>query len=420
MPRYEPSEVVEAEGHLVDSHLLNAIFDKVIERRARFDVLRFDIGRNNDEYSHLKLKVTAPDEDVLAELLEDLVPLGCHPTPERDAAVRLSDRAGCVPDDFYSTTNHRTCVRHGGQWLEVEDQRMDAVIVIERGRAACRKLRDVAAGDGIVCGVGGIRVSPEFRERDRLGFAFMMNDVSTERRVEVSVARVLAMMQDVKREGGRIAFVAGPVVVHSGGVGYFCDLIRRGFVDVLLAGNALAVHDAEHALFGTSLGIDLDAGTAVEEGHRNHMRAINTINRAGGLQAAVAGGSLRSGILYEAIRHGVDVVLAGSIRDDGPLRDTIMDLVVAQDRYAAALRGVSMVVMLSTMLHSIGVGNMLPSHVRVVCVDINPAVVTKLADRGSSQTAGIVTDVGLFLHQLAVQAAASGASPAALADGAGR
>ena len=397
------SEIVEAEGHLVDSQLLNAIFDKVIERRARFDVLRFDLGRTNEEISHLRLKVTAPDEALLATLLEDLMPLGCHPTPERDAAVRPAETAGCVPDDFYSTTNHRTYVRHRGEWLEVERQRMDAVIVIEGSRAVCRKLRDVAAGDVVVCGVDGIRVSPEFRERDRLGFAFMVNDVSTERRVEVSVAKVLAMMREVKRNGERIAFVAGPVVVHSGGVGYFCDLIRRGFVDVLLAGNALAVHDVEHALFGTSLGIDLDAGTAVEEGHRNHMRAINAVNRAGGLRAAIEQGLLRSGIMYEAIRHDVDYVLAGSIRDDGPLRDTMMDLIAAQDRYAEALRDVSMVVMLSTMLHSIGVGNMLPSSVRVVCVDINPAVVTKLADRGSSQTAGIVTDVGLFLHQLTAQ-----------------
>ena len=403
------SEIVEAEGHLVDSQLLNAIFDKVIERRARFDVLRFDLGRTNEEISHLRLKVTAPDEALLATLLEDLMPLGCHPTPERDAAVRPAELAGCVPDDFYSTTNHRTYVRYRGEWLEVERQRMDAVIVIDGPRAVCRKLRDVAAGDAVVCGVDGIRVSPEFRERDRLGFAFMVNDVSTERRVEVSVAKVLAMMHDVKRAGGRIAFVAGPVVVHSGGVAYFSDLIRRGFVDVLLAGNALAVHDVEHALFGTSLGIDLDAGTAVEEGHRNHMRAINAVNRAGGLRAAVEQGLLRSGIMYEAIRHGVDYVLAGSIRDDGPLRDTIMDLVAAQDRYAESLRDVSMVVMLSTMLHSIGVGNMLPSNVRVVCVDINPAVVTKLADRGSSQTAGIVTDVGLFLHQLTAQLGAGSA-----------
>ena len=400
------SEIVEAEGHLVDSQLLNLIFDKVIERRSRFEVLQFDIGRTNDEFSRLELKVTAPDAAVLRLLLEDLMPLGCHPRPLRDAVLRPAEADGVVPDDFYSTTNHRTLVRHGGRWEAVADQRMDAVVVVGGGRARCRKLRDVRHGERVVCGVAGIRVSPEFRERDRLGFAFMTNDVSTERRVEVSASKVVAMLRDVKAAGGRIAFVAGPVVVHSGGGGYFGELIRRGYVDVLLAGNALAVHDVEHALFGTSLGMDLDAGVARDEGHRNHMRAINAVNRAGGLQAAVDGGMLRSGIMHDLITRGIPYVLAGSIRDDGPLPDTEMDLVAAQDRYADALEGVRMVVMLSTMLHSIGVGNMLPSHVRVVCVDINPAVVTKLGDRGSSQTVGIVTDVGLFLHQLATQLAA--------------
>jgi lysine-ketoglutarate reductase/saccharopine dehydrogenase-like protein (TIGR00300 family) len=245
-------------------------------------------------------------------------------------------------------------------------------------------------------------VTPEFRERDRLGFAFMSNDVSSERRVEGSVARIALMMREVKKSGGRIAVVAGPVVVHTGGVEHFSELIRRGFVDVVLAGNALAVHDIEFALSGTSLGIDLVAGAPVEQGHRNHMAAINTINRAGTIRAAVETGVLTSGVMYECVKHGVDFVLAGSIRDDGPLPETVMDLVDAQEQYAAALTGnVQMVLMLSSMLHSIGVGNMLPSWVRVVCVDINPAVVTKLSDRGSAQTVGVVTDVGLFLHRLA-------------------
>ena len=227
------------------------------------------------------------------------------------------------------------------------------------------------------------------------------------------------MMRHVKRDGGRIAFVAGPVVVHSGGVSYLSDLVRRGYVDALLAGNALAVHDVERALYGTSLGVDLDAGVAVEEGHQNHMRAINAIRRVGGLPQAVADGLLSRGIMYEVITGGVPYVLAGSIRDDGPLPDTVMDLVEAQDRYAEVLDGVGMVVMLSTMLHSIGVGNMLASHVRVVCVDINPAVVTKLSDRGSSQTVGIVTDVGLFLHQLSTQLAAFDVPPASEGPSAG-
>lgn len=415
--RTERSEVVEAEGHLVDSNLLQEVFDRVIEHGASFEVLRFDLGRTNDEISHLQLKVTAPSPDALTELLSNLMPLGCYAAATRDTKLKAAEADGCVPDDFYSTTNHRTFVHHGGDWIEVSAQRMDAVIVVADGRAACRKLRDVRAGDQVVCGVVGVRVSPEFRERDRLGFAFMTGDVSTERRVEVSVARVVSMLRKTKAAGGRIAFVAGPVVVHSGGSEYFAELIRQGYIDVILAGNALAVHDVEHSLFGTSLGIDLNAGVAVKEGHRNHMRAINAINRAGGLRPAVEQGTLRSGIMYEAIRNKVDYVLAGSIRDDGPLPDTVMDLIEAQDRYAESLRDVSLVVMLSTMLHSIGVGNMLPSSVRVVCVDINPAVVTKLSDRGSSQTAGIVTDVGLFLHQLTSQLAAANLASAAVGGG---
>ena len=396
------SEIVEAEGHLIDSRLLAAVFDKVVRRGARFDVLRFSIGRTNDEFSQLELRVTSDTREGLGELVEELIPLGCHPKPQGEARLAAAGD-GFVPDDFYSTTNHRTQVRHGGRWVDVEGQRMDAVVVVRGGRAACRKLRDVRGGDHVVCGVDGVRVLPEFPERDRLGFAFMTGDVSTERRVEVSVSRVVEMMREVRAEGGRIVVVAGPVVVHSGGGGYLSRLVRQGWVDGLLAGNALAVHDVEHAFFGTSLGVDLDEGAAVHEGHRNHMRAINAIRRVGGLRQAVEQGRLRSGVMHDLIAHDVPYVLAGSIRDDGPLPDTLMDLVEAQERYADMLHGARLVLMLSSMLHSIGVGNMLPAWVRVVCVDINPAVVTKLSDRGSSQTAGIVTDVGLFLHQLSAQ-----------------
>jgi lysine-ketoglutarate reductase/saccharopine dehydrogenase-like protein (TIGR00300 family) len=347
------------------------------------------------------MRINAADQAILDEILQELTTFGAHPVRERNALVKPAEKDRCVPDDFYSTTNHRTHVRLGGTWVEVEHQRMDAVIVVSGSKASCRKLRDVKGGESVVCGHDGIRVTPEFRERDRLGFAFMSNDVSSERRVEGSVARIADMMRQVKKSGGRIAVVAGPVVVHTGGVEHFTELIRLGFVDTVLAGNALAVHDVEFALSGTSLGIDLIAGAAVEQGHRNHMAAINTINRAGGIRHAVESGVLRSGIMFECVTHGVDVVLAGSIRDDGPLPETEMNLIEAQERYAAALANVQLVLMLSSMLHSIGVGNMLPSWVRVVCVDINPAVVTKLSDRGSQQTVGVVTDVGLFLHRLA-------------------
>jgi lysine-ketoglutarate reductase/saccharopine dehydrogenase-like protein (TIGR00300 family) len=395
------TELVEAEGHLIDSQLLNVMFDTVVRSDAAFEVIDFRIGRTNEETSFVSMRISARTEPVLHEVLEELLALGCRVARPEDALVAAADRDGCAPDDFYSTTNHRTFVRRGGRWLPVERQRMDAVIVVEGDRAVCRKLRDIRAGDQIVCGVSGIKIVPEFRERDRLGFAFMTNEISSERRVEVGVGRIAAMMREVKRAGDRIAVVAGPVVVHTGGGNYFRELIRRGYVDVLLAGNALAVHDAEQALYGTSLGVDLETGRAIEGGHRHHMRAINTIARAGGLRPAVTAGVLTSGVMYECIKHGVEYILAGSIRDDGPLPDTLMDLVAAQDRYTAALDHVGLVLVLSSMLHGIGVGNMLPAWVRLVCVDINPAVVTKLADRGTSQTVGIVTDVGLFLRQLA-------------------
>lgn len=406
------SEVVEAEGHLIDSQILNTVFDVVVKGNASFDVLKFSIGRHNEDPSFISMRISAPTAQGLTEVLEELVALGCRTADLQDVTCKMAERDGWVADDFYSTTNHRTLVRLDGQWIPVEKQRMDAVIVIEGNRALCRKLRDVRAGDRIVCGVSGIRVVPEFQDRDRHGFAFMTNEISSERRVEVGVSRIAAMMRDIKANGGKVAVVAGPVVVHTGGGAHFQELIRSGYVDVLLAGNALAVHDVEQAFFGTSLGVSLETGKAIEGGHRHHMRAINTICRAGGLKEAVAQGVLTSGVMHECITHNVEYVLAGSIRDDGPLPDTIMDLRVAQDRYTEALQDVRLVLALSTMLHGIGVGNMLPSWVKMVCVDINPAVVTKLADRGSSQTVGIVTDVGLFLHRLAQQLKMPPATPA--------
>src|SRR5204863_3273547 len=262
------------------------------------------------------------------------------------------------------------------------------------------KLRDVRRGDRVVVGAHGVRIQPEFKERDRLGFAFMASDISSERRTETAAAKVAEMMRGLRAAGGRIVFVAGPVVVHTGGGAALCELIRGGYVSALLAGNALAVHDIEHALYGTSLGVDLERGVPLEEGHKNHMRAINAINRHGSIRGAVEAGALQSGIMFECVRGGVPFVLAGSIRDDGPLPDTEMDLIRAQEAYTKALEDAKLVVCLSSMLHSIGVGNMLPSWVRMVCVDINPAVVTKLSDRGSQQTVGVVTDVGGFLGRL--------------------
>ena len=395
------SETVEAEGHLIDSGNFQSILTTIVEHGSEYEILRFDVGRKNEEGSRLTLKLTAATTERLQDLLARLSVFGCYVKGTPDAVLKIADMDGAAPEDFYSTTNHRTSVYMAGAWVVAEDQRMDAALVVSGGTVSCRKLRDIRRGDQIVCGMQGVRVSPDVQQRDKPSFGFMSNEVSSERRVETSVLRVAEMMRRVKADGGKIAFVAGPVVVHTGGSEYFCELIARGYVNVLLSGNALAVHDIEVALSGTSLGIDLNSGHPVEHGHRNHMRAINTVRRAGGIAQAVETGVLKTGIMHACHTHGTTYILAGSIRDDGPLPETVMDLVTAQDAYSKALAGVDVVVMLSSMLHSIGVGNMLPSWVKVICVDINPAVVTKLSDRGSTQTVGVVTDVGLFLHTLA-------------------
>jgi len=401
----EYSEIVEAEGHLVDSQILANIMDRVIECGAIYEVQDFSLGRTNDEFSKLRLRVIAPSRELLVKTLEELVELGCYQAQISDAVLKPAPLDKVVPDDFYSTTNHRTFVRMGGNWTEVGSQRMDGVIIVSHtpsgGVASCRKLRDVRQGDLVVCGAQGIRIQPEFKARDRMGFAFMANEISSERRVETAVRKVAQLMRQIKAEGGRIIFVAGPVVIHTGGTAAFSQIIRKGYVDALLAGNAIAVHDIENALYGTSLGVDLERGIPIEEGHKNHMRAINTINRYGSIRGAVEAGVLRSGVMFECVRQDVPYVLAGSIRDDGPLPDTLMDLMAAQEAYASQIAGAEMIICLSSMLHSIGAGNMTPSWVKMVCVDINPAVVTKLSDRGSQQTVGVVTDVGTFLNLLA-------------------
>jgi lysine-ketoglutarate reductase/saccharopine dehydrogenase-like protein (TIGR00300 family) len=394
-------EVVETSGHLIDSHLMEQIFDAVVEYSGKFEVEEFRVGRTNAESSYLRMKIETAETVDMERLLGQLLGLGCTPVDTGDAALATVERDCCAPEDFYSTTNHRTLVRHNSDWVEAENQRMDAMVVISDGRAACRRLRDLRKGDRVVVGMRGIRVIPESKERDRLAFAFMSNGVSSERQVETAVRQTAALMEQVRAEGKRIVAVSGPVVVHTGGVPALAELIRGGWVQALLAGNALGVHDIESALLGTSLGVRQSDGRQEEHGHRNHMRAINAIYHAGSIAKAVESGKLRSGVMYECVKAGVPFVLAGSLRDDGPLPDTITDMNAAQDAYAAQLKGAGLVLCLGSMLHSIATGNMLPSWVRVVCVDINPAVVTKVSDRGTGQAVGVVADVGQFLGLLA-------------------
>lgn len=394
------SEVVEAQGHLIDSHIMERIFDAVVEFGGRFEVQEFSIGRTNSDPSKLRLRIETPTHEQMQKMLGQLLGLGCSPVDGGDAAVKAAECDRCAPEDFYSTTNQRTLVRHNSQWIEVQNQRMDAMVVLEEGSAYCRRLRDIKAGDAVVVGMKGIRVVPEEKERDRQAFAFMSNDISSERQVETAVQQTVAIMRQARKDGKRIVAVAGPVVVHTGGGASLSKLIRGGWIQAVLAGNALAVHDIESALFGTSLGVRASDGRQEEHGHRNHMRAINAIYRAGNIRKAVESGRLARGVMYECVKAGIPFVLAGSLRDDGPLPDCITDMNEAQDAYAEQLKDAGVVLCLSSMLHSIAVGNMLPAWVKVVCVDINPAVPTKVSDRGTGHAVGVVTDVGLFLEVL--------------------
>lgn len=394
------SEVLQAEGQLIDSGRLSEILNRVQHLGGDYQIQRLDVGRRAEDPSLLQFKVSADSPEQLQQIIGDLLRRGCIKPAEEECILKKAEMDGTVPDDFYSTTNHPTEIYYEGRWIAVQKQRMDAAIRCQAGQAECVKLRDVRQGDAIVCGSKGVKVTAYGeRSREQL-FAFMGSEVSSERQVERQVQNLAHFLRETHARKERIAWVAGPVVVHTGGGVHLSRLIEKGYVDVILSGNALAVHDIEQALFGTSLGVDLQTGQVTEGGHRNHMRAINMIRRAGGIAAAVAQGILKKGVMYSCVRAGVPFVLAGSIRDDGPLHETEMDLIKAQEQYAQALQGVRACLMLSTMLHSIGVGNMLPASVTTICVDINPAVVTKLADRGSAQTYGLVTDVGLFLSLL--------------------
>jgi lysine-ketoglutarate reductase/saccharopine dehydrogenase-like protein (TIGR00300 family) len=394
-------EVVEAQGHLIDSNLMTRIMDTVVEYNATFTVEDFRIGRTNDQPSYVRMRVQTDAAADMQKLISQLLSLGCTPVDSGDATLETVERDCCAPLDFYSTTNHRTQIRHGGVWIDVENQRMDATIAVTGGQASCRRLRDLRKGDRVVTGMRGIRVLPESKERDRLGFAFMSNDISSERQLATAVRQIAALIEHSRAEGKKVIVVAGPVVIHTGGAPALAELIRKGWVQAVLAGNALGVHDIEAALLGTSLGVRQSDGRQEEHGHRNHMRAINAVYHAGSIAKAVECGTLKSGVMYESVKAGIPFVLAGSLRDDGPLPDTITDMNRAQDAYAEQLKDAGVVLCLGSMLHAIATGNMLPSWVRVVCVDINPAVVTKVSDRGTGQALGVVTDAGQFLGLLA-------------------
>jgi lysine-ketoglutarate reductase/saccharopine dehydrogenase-like protein (TIGR00300 family) len=392
------------EGHIIDSMMLPQLMDLVMDRGGAFDIQELRVGQRKTDTSTCRIEITACDPGTLDDIVRRARELGAHVLSEEPVLTARVAQAGVYPEGFYSTSNLPTRVLLGDSWLPVERQEMDCAIAVDRvaQRAWCIPFPDAMPGLEVVVGHRGVRVTPLERSRQTEIFSFMTSEVSAEKPKKLLIANIADEMRAIRADGGRILVVAGPAVVHTGAGQHLSRLIEMGYVQVLFAGNALAVHDVEAALYGTALGVNLESGRPIEHGHEHHMRAINRVRAAGSLAAMVASGELATGVMKSAIDHGVEFVLAGSVRDDGPLPDVVTEMGEAQRRMRLAVPGVRLALMLSTMLHSIATGNMLPAQVRTVCVDINPAVVTKLADRGSWQSIGLVTDVESFLRELAL------------------
>ncbi len=400
------SETVEVHGHLIDSGVLSRVLDDILEYGGDYSIDKFEVGKTPQDESYARLTVKSEGDDDLARLIMRLQTHGVNPTDPGEAMLREVEQDGVFPDDFYSTTNLETVVRLGGHWVPVENPEMDCGIVVKDDRARTIAVSEIMAGDTVVCGASGVKVVPlPAIDRSVGGFEFMNSEVSSEKPQALLVRQIAQQMRDVKESGKKVLWVAGPAVVHTGAAPAMVALVEAGYVDVLFAGNAIATHDIEASLFGTSLGVDLKQGRGVEHGHEHHIRAINQIRRAGSIAKAVEAGLLTGGVMHALVTNNKQFVLVGSVRDDGPLPDVYTDVIEGQRAMRAGLKDVGFAIMVATMLHSVATGNILPASVPLVCVDINPATVTKLADRGSAQARGIVTDIGLFLEQLALELA---------------
>ena len=394
---------IELSGHIIDSLILPRVFDAIMaDGESNFEVEEFTIGRRKNDPSHARMAITTISEARLEELLDELRSIGAAVVEDTLAEFEEVTQTGVFPERFYATTNLQTFVRLEGGWQELERQEMDCGIRLasDGKRVDCVPMHWVHAGDRIAVGKHGIRIVPLERARHRELFEFMGSSVSSEKPKKLIIDGIADEIRDIKQRGEKVLLVGGPAIIHTGAGIYLSELIAAGYIDVLFAGNALALHDLENAVYGTSLGVSLQRGENIEGGHEHHLRTVNMIRRYGSIHAAVAAGVIQRGVMYECVKRGTPYVLAGSVRDDGPLPDVITDVIVAQDAMRQHLGQVKMALMISTMLHSIATGNMLSAAVKTVCVDINPATVTKLTDRGSHQTLGIVTDVESFLREL--------------------
>ena len=397
------SEQIELHGHIIDSLILPKVLDEILTGGGSFTIREIKIGRQRHDPSHACIDVFGASPEIVDDIVRRLRQQGAEVVEQRDVQLAEAPADGVFPTGFYVTTNQQTFVQHNQKWIEVHPATMECAVAVDRqmGQASAVKFYQVKKGDLVAVGHYGIRVMPVERSLERKSvFEFMASNVSSEKPKSAVIREVAAEMQLARKAGGKILVVAGPAVVHTGAGEHFEKMIEWGFVNLLFAGNALATHDIEQALYGTSLGVYLSRGALADEGHENHMRAINTIRGAGSITEAVSKGVLRSGIMFQCVKHHLEFVLAGSIRDDGPLPEVITDVVLAQKTMRSRVEGVTLALMLGTMLHSIAVGNLLPAHVKTICVDINPSVVTKLTDRGTFQAIGLVTDIEPFLREL--------------------
>ncbi len=392
------SREIEVRGHLIDSMILTKIFDIIMDLKGEFQVLEIKIGKRKKDPSYAKILVQARNQKQLDEILEFVYREGATEKFQKEVKLKKAPKNMVMPDNFYSTTNNQTQIFHKKRWMNVGNMMMDKCIVLNSRGARCVPILDVKKGDEIVVGETGVKVIPPERPREGMNvFEFMGSSSSSERPTQHIAKRVAEDIHKTKKDGGKIIIVGGPAIVHTGAADSIAKLIHLGFIDAILAGNALAVHDIEYATLGTSLGMNVDDGTLAIRGHRNHMDAINSVFKAGSISNMVKTKKLKKGIMYECVKRKIPYVLAGSIRDDGPLPDVITDISLAQKRYKEVLKDAKLVIMVSTMLHSIATGNMLPANVKVIVIDISQPTVTKLMDRGTWQALGIVTDVGAFL-----------------------
>ena len=395
--------IIELSGHIIDSLTLTKTMGIIMDKGGEFDILEIEVGRKKSDTSHAKIEVQADSPELLESILDELSVLGASIDEIKEVNLVEAPKDNVAPEGFYSSSNHTTHIFYKGEWILVEDIEMDCLVVVneEENRAFVRPIASIKKGDKIVVGLDGVKVTPPHRSRDEQQvFEFMNSEVSSEKPLMNLINGIASEMKEIKARGGKIGIVGGPAIVHTGSGKYLASLVKEGYIDVIMAGNALATHDIESNLFGTSLGIEVETGKIVAHGHTHHMRAINRINNSGSIKQAVEDGTLTGGIMYECIKNNVPYVLAGSIRDDGPLPDVITDTAEAQKLMRHYAQEVDMVIMIATMLHSIATGNLLPSRVKSICVDINPSTVTKLSDRGSAQVVGIVTDIGTFLPLL--------------------